>query len=312
NGKRQFLVCFRAKASEAGGAVHPPATISIGPNRGFLHYSGMPAGCWICGEFGHVASKCGAVVCRRCGELGHVVGGCPKRAACNLCGDAGHLPEPIKKTNQRTITVLTYNHYVPTELVTAYLGRYVTVVGRQSGHKENTCDIVRCHNCNKEGHLAKTCWAAKKCDGCGAKGHLLRQCKVSKPLFAQVVEAGRQKPVSTQRERGENKEPAPPPQRTETAKATTPAAPVPQVGRQEDGQNGRPEEGPWITPSKKGKRKREKRGRADPPSEGQKKRVVRENRFLVLEETELSSPEAQEQPEEAAQEMETLSPNAQR
>ncbi|MBN3322766.1 ZCHC3 protein, partial [Atractosteus spatula] len=224
----------------------------------------------------------------------------------------------MRKTNQRTITVCTYNPYVPTERVTAYLGRYVTVVGkptevrdegvwygkcqyrvllkedpesvdgfqhpparfnigadrgylyyprmpdfwskcRQSGHKANTCDIVRCHNCNEDGHLAKACRAAKKCDGCGAEGHLLRQCKVSKPSFAQVVEAGRQKPVSRQRERGENKEPAPPPLRTETAEATPPAASVPQDGRQEDGQNGRPEEGPWITPSKKGKLKREKR-----------------------------------------------------
>ncbi|MBN3314941.1 ZCHC3 protein, partial [Atractosteus spatula] len=277
----------------------------------------------------------------------------------------------MRKTNQRTITVHTHNPYVPTERVTAYLGRYVTVVGkpteirddgvwygkrqyrvllkedpegvdgfqqpparfnigadrgylffpwmpdfcnkcRQSGHKANTCDIVRCHNCNEDGHLAKTCRAAKKCNGCGAEGHLLRQCKVSKPSFVQVVEAGQQKPVSRQRERGENKEPAPPPQRTETAEATPPAALMPQDGRQEDGQNGQLEEGPWITPSKKGKRKREKRARADPPSEGQKKRVVRENRFLVLEETELSSLEAQEQPEEAPQEMETLPPEAQR
>ncbi|MBN3312424.1 ZCHC3 protein, partial [Atractosteus spatula] len=135
-----------------------------------------------------------------------------------------------------TITVHTYNPYVPTELITAFLWRCVTVAGqpteirdslgiwygksqfrvllredpegvdgfqqpparfnigsdrgylyyprmldfckkcRQSGHKENTCDIVRCHNCNKDGHLAKNCQAAKTCDGCGAEGHLLRQC----------------------------------------------------------------------------------------------------------------------------------------
>ncbi|MBN3317011.1 ZCHC3 protein, partial [Atractosteus spatula] len=91
SGKRQFLVRFRAKGSEAGGVVHPPATFSIGPNRGFLHYSGMPAGCRICGELGHLAAKCGAVVCRRCGELGHATSGCTKRVVCNLCGDPGHL-----------------------------------------------------------------------------------------------------------------------------------------------------------------------------------------------------------------------------
>ncbi|MBN3319354.1 ZCHC3 protein, partial [Atractosteus spatula] len=61
---------------------------------------------------------------------------------------------------------------------------------RKSGHKENTCDIVRCHNCNMEGHTAKNCQAAK----------------VSKPSFTQVEKGSQLKQVARQKEEGENRE----------------------------------------------------------------------------------------------------------
>uniref|UniRef100_W5MX83 CCHC-type domain-containing protein n=1 Tax=Lepisosteus oculatus TaxID=7918 RepID=W5MX83_LEPOC len=230
-GKRRYMVRLRTIATEKGGYVHPPAFFMIGSNGGHLNYPGQPFVCRNCATEGHVAAECTVICCRRCGEKGHRAEKCAKPLSCNFFKQICVL-----KTNQRTITVHTYNPYVPTERVTAYLGRYVTVVGKpteirdeggvwygkrqyrvllkedpegvdgfqhplarfnigadrgylyyprmpdfcnkcsQFCHKASMCDIARCHNCNENGHLAKTCRAAKRCDGCGAEGHLLRQC----------------------------------------------------------------------------------------------------------------------------------------
>ncbi|MBN3314465.1 ZCHC3 protein, partial [Atractosteus spatula] len=90
-GKRRFMVRLKTNESVEGGFIHPPASFSIGPNRGFLVYPGQPMVCRNCAAGGHVAAECKVVCCRRCGGLGHKAEKCSRPLTCNLCGEAGHL-----------------------------------------------------------------------------------------------------------------------------------------------------------------------------------------------------------------------------
>lgn len=91
NGKRQFKVLLRQDAKGFDGYRHPPANFSIGPNRGYLFYSGQPLYCRKCMSFGHTEMRCNQVRCRNCEELGHETKDCPFVKKCNICGSDEHL-----------------------------------------------------------------------------------------------------------------------------------------------------------------------------------------------------------------------------
>uniref|UniRef100_W5NLC3 CCHC-type domain-containing protein n=1 Tax=Lepisosteus oculatus TaxID=7918 RepID=W5NLC3_LEPOC len=100
NFKRRYMARFRPSKTSLGGVLHPPATFYIGPNRGYLVYSGQPKTCRKCGQEGHLVVDCVEQLCRRCGQIGHSAVSCREDMVCNLCGGQGHAyracPRKIK------------------------------------------------------------------------------------------------------------------------------------------------------------------------------------------------------------------------
>ena len=90
-GKRQFRVRLKDNPDGCDGFHHPPASFTIGTNRGYLYYPGQPLYCRKCTDFGHTAESCTQVRCRNCKGLGHTMGTCDRPKKCNLCGSEGHL-----------------------------------------------------------------------------------------------------------------------------------------------------------------------------------------------------------------------------
>ena len=91
SGKRQCRVRLKDDPDGHDGYHHPPASFTIGTNRGYLYYSGQPIYCRKCTDFGHTAESCTQVRCRNCKGLGHKMGTCDRSRKCNLCGSEGHL-----------------------------------------------------------------------------------------------------------------------------------------------------------------------------------------------------------------------------
>lgn len=91
NGKRQFKVLLRQDPKGYDGYKHPPANFSIGPNRGYLFYSGQPQYCRKCMSFGHTEVRCNKVRCRNCEGMGHETKDCLVTKKCNVCGSEEHL-----------------------------------------------------------------------------------------------------------------------------------------------------------------------------------------------------------------------------
>ncbi|KAJ7995673.1 hypothetical protein DPEC_G00247020 [Dallia pectoralis] len=71
-----------------GGVHHLPSTITLGNNRGSVHYYGMPKLCRNCGNLGHLAAACTA--CKIC-QGDHLTSDCTTTRPCNLCGVVGHF-----------------------------------------------------------------------------------------------------------------------------------------------------------------------------------------------------------------------------
>ncbi|MBN3325327.1 ZCHC3 protein, partial [Atractosteus spatula] len=106
NGKRRFLVRFRADPSAEDGLLHPPAHFSIGAYTGYLNYPDQPFACRRCNQRGHYAADCEAEVCRRCDTVGHSTLMCRAEPKCNLCGASGHIYKvcPIKARSFAAVT----------------------------------------------------------------------------------------------------------------------------------------------------------------------------------------------------------------
>lgn len=98
--KRQVQALLRPDASGFDGFQHPPASFSIGADRGFLFYSRQPLFCRKCQGFGHPEDSCGLQRCRNCGELGHVARDCRRAKRCNLCNKEGHLYKDCPERRQ--------------------------------------------------------------------------------------------------------------------------------------------------------------------------------------------------------------------
>ncbi len=90
-GKRQFRVMLKDDPNGYDGFCHPPATFTIGTNRGYLIYAGQPKYCRQCASYGHLATSCRQVRCRNCDSLGHTMRDCEHPRKCSLCGSEGHL-----------------------------------------------------------------------------------------------------------------------------------------------------------------------------------------------------------------------------
>lgn len=84
-GKRQFRVLLREDESGYDGYRHPPASFTIGADRGYLMYAGQPRFCKKCSTYGHLADA------RNCGTLGHVMRDCTVSKRCSLCNSEDHL-----------------------------------------------------------------------------------------------------------------------------------------------------------------------------------------------------------------------------
>ncbi|KAG2459812.1 ZCHC3 protein, partial [Polypterus senegalus] len=91
NGCRQFKVQLKKDSSSVDGLTHPPSSFSLGPNKGYLFYGGMPTRCGKCGKDGHVARYCSVMICRNCNKVGHKARDCPTPRCCHICGQTNHL-----------------------------------------------------------------------------------------------------------------------------------------------------------------------------------------------------------------------------
>ncbi|XP_055772038.1 uncharacterized protein LOC129848980 [Salvelinus fontinalis] len=90
-GKRQFRVLLKEDESGHDGYRHPPASFSIGADRGYLMYAGQPRFCRKCSTYGHLADACTQTRCRNCGTLGHIMRDCTVPKRCSLCNSEDHL-----------------------------------------------------------------------------------------------------------------------------------------------------------------------------------------------------------------------------
>lgn len=90
-GKRQYRVLLADDPVGYDGYRHPPATFTIGADRGYLSYAGQPMYCRKCSTYGHIADDCLQRRCRNCDELGHIMAECRKAKRCSLCGSEAHL-----------------------------------------------------------------------------------------------------------------------------------------------------------------------------------------------------------------------------
>ena len=90
-GKRQFRALLKDDQNGYDGFLHPPATFTIGADRGFLIYAGQPRYCRKCHTHGHTAESCTLQRCRNCEGLGHSMRECPEPKRCSICSSEEHL-----------------------------------------------------------------------------------------------------------------------------------------------------------------------------------------------------------------------------
>ncbi|KAK1879961.1 Zinc finger CCHC domain containing protein 3 [Dissostichus eleginoides] len=90
-GRRQFQVLLKSEPEGVGGLKHPPASFSLGGDRGYLFYPRQPAFCRRCRQSGHTEGGCTGASCRFCGQGGHEAKNCTVPKACHGCGGTDHL-----------------------------------------------------------------------------------------------------------------------------------------------------------------------------------------------------------------------------
>ncbi|KAJ8015984.1 hypothetical protein DPEC_G00002390 [Dallia pectoralis] len=84
----KWLVQLKPDPTGVGGVRHLPSTITLGNNRGSVHYYSMPKLCRNCGNLGHLAAACTA--CKIC-QGDHLTSDCTTTRPCNLCGVIGNF-----------------------------------------------------------------------------------------------------------------------------------------------------------------------------------------------------------------------------
>ncbi|XP_033998587.1 uncharacterized protein LOC117492420 [Trematomus bernacchii] len=90
-GLGQFQVLLGSGPEGFGGLGHPPASFSLGADRGYLFYPRQPAFCRRCRQSGHVEGGCAGASCRFCGQRGHEAKDCTVPKACHGCSGIDHL-----------------------------------------------------------------------------------------------------------------------------------------------------------------------------------------------------------------------------
>ncbi|XP_073436584.1 uncharacterized protein [Dendrobates tinctorius] len=94
NGKRRFMVRFKPDPGGVEGLMHPPSTVVLGKDHGYLFYNGQPFRCRKCGDLGHMQSDCKnerMSQCHNCGKWGHASKDCKGEKTCSGCGQSSHL-----------------------------------------------------------------------------------------------------------------------------------------------------------------------------------------------------------------------------
>ncbi|MGH0161363.1 UNVERIFIED_CONTAM: hypothetical protein FKN15_041080 [Acipenser sinensis] len=87
---RSMRVSLKRDSSGYEGYGIIPSEVSLGNNRGYVHYFGQPKLYRRCGAMGHLGAGCTKVICNVCKE-GHVASECEMQRTCHFCASGEHF-----------------------------------------------------------------------------------------------------------------------------------------------------------------------------------------------------------------------------
>ncbi|ETN41359.1 uncharacterized protein HMPREF1541_03294 [Cyphellophora europaea CBS 101466] len=177
---KKFAVGYYYNANAQRPNLAPKWPKDAGDNLERLADAGIPMDrgvelCTNCNELGHSKRNCTeevipieqvTVSCKLCGEEGHRVRDCTQERqkpraprACKICESEDHLAKDCPNREKRTCRKCGSEDHIAKE-----------------------CDIIKCDNCDAEGHVWRDClapkdWSRVTCRDCNEKGHTITRCK---------------------------------------------------------------------------------------------------------------------------------------